>query len=424
MVNQTQRLEEAKAVVSLHQPFFTAMIHYLKPIEDETTPTMGTDGEYLYYNPKFMETLPDDELCGVVLHETLHCAFRHIWREKNRDHFLWNCATDYAINLVVTETFPLPKGALISKKYRNMDAEEIYDSFPKKKGSSGGEGKDGKSGDQQKKGQGGGQGKKQEGDSQQPWGDHERWGEDDENQGKGGNGSLIDKLTGKKTLPKKTKSNSEKEEAWRRMYEKSLVRNYGTLPESMKRLMEKSFYEPKLDWSALVSPLLSEDTIDYSFSVPDRRFLDTNYILPDMYSLDKLKDVVFAFDTSGSIGEDDLNAYYMETLALFQNYSSLQGWIAVCDAALHSFEEVDAQRSFMDFHFVGGGGTDFRPVFKEIEKRGIHPKAVFYFTDTEGSFPAQDPGYPVFWLVRGGRSGWGGRVPFGQVIEFEHKETT
>jgi predicted metal-dependent peptidase len=34
-----------------------------------------------------------------------------------------------------------------------------------------------------------------------------------------------------------------------------------------------------------------------------------------------------------------------------------------------------------------------------------------YFTDAEGEFPLQAPGYPVVWLVKGG-----GRVPWGERI--------
>lgn len=104
---------------------------------------------------------------------------------------------------------------------------------------------------------------------------------------------------------------------------------------------------------------------------------------------------------------------------MFDNFSSLQGWIAMCDAYLHSFKEADASKSFEEFEFYGGGGTDFNPVFDEIKNRNMKPKALFYFTDTFGDFPDEKPSYPVFWLVRS-RIGdtYQLQVPFGEIIRF------
>ena len=70
----------------------------------------------------------------------------------------------------------------------------------------------------------------------------------------------------------------------------------------------------------------------------------------------------------------------METQSLMKNFTNLQGWAAICDADVHVFQELDTQKGFNDFGFVGGGGTDFRPVFDKIERKNIKPKALFYFT--------------------------------------------
>lgn len=39
---------------------------------------------------------------AVMCHEVLHCAFSHFVREQGRDHDLWNKATDYVINGIIT----------------------------------------------------------------------------------------------------------------------------------------------------------------------------------------------------------------------------------------------------------------------------------------------------------------------------------
>ena len=400
-------IEDVMEYVCDHQPLYRPLVMSLRPkMADDQTPTMGTDGEHIFYNKKFLDKLTMQQAAGIVLHETLHCAHRHLWRRDGRDFLKFNVAADYAINPIVVENFPLPKGALLDMKYANMSAEEIYDVLPKNKNQNNKNDK-GKSGNGYES-------------KQQKWGDHSMW----EGQQKQGKQSIVDKILGKKKggKPKSAAEQSRLEQKWKKLFEDHIVKEYGRIPDSLKRIVEKEYYIPVLDWTAMVSQLLSEDTTDYSFSQPDRRFLDADYILPDLYSIDRLKDVVFAYDTSGSVTEEMLRQFYMETLNLFNNFSSLQGWIAVCDWTLKHFTAVDSKTGFDDFNFVGGGGTSFEPVFDEIKRRGVKPKAVFYFTDTYGDFPDQDPGYPVFWLVptQIGED-HEPHVPFGVVIPFSPK---
>ena len=380
-------IQDAIEEICIREPLFTSLVLGLKPVQDnKNCPTLGTDGENLYYNTEYMEKLTDEETCAVVLHEVLHCAFQHIWRKENREMMRWNIATDYAINTIVDETFKLPKGTLLDQKYYGMPAEDIYEDIELEK---------------------------VEGQS---WCDKHGWeGQGEDGKGKGG---LLRPFQ-KKKKPQEGMSDAEKQAKWKDIMDRSLLRNYGQTAGSLRRQIEKTHYVPVLDWASLVASLLSEDENDYTFSQPDRRFLDSDTVIPSQYSMDNLKDVVFAYDTSGSITEEDLKAFYHETLALFDNFSSLTGWIAVCDWILHSFSEADTKRGYADFNFMGGGGTSFHPVFDEIKRRNMKPKALFYFTDTYGDFPYEEPEYPVFWLVRSQVDDeYPREVPFGEVIKF------
>ncbi len=378
----SMNIHDAIERVKKKEPLFTALVMGLVPVESKELPTLGTDGEKLIYNQKFLDGLSDGEASAVVLHECLHCCFSHLWRRGKRIQEVWNISCDYAINTIVNESFPLPKGALLDEKFSGMSAEAIYDLLLKSA-------------------------KKQAG---QGWCDKEGW------EGKGkGLGDKIKKALGKK--PSDAQKRASMAAKWKRLFEKNILKQYGKLPDSIRRVVTKEYYVPQIDWTSLVQNLLSEDNADYSFSSPDRRYLEDDFMLPDMASMDRLRDIVFAYDTSGSIDDHMLTAFYLETLSLFSNFTSLVGWTAICDAELHSFKEIAPASGMEDFDFSGGGGTSFRPVFEEIERRGIRPRAVFYFTDTAGDFP-QDPGYPVFWLVP---SGQGGSVPFGQMINFDLK---
>ena len=65
---------------------------------------------------------------------------------------------------------------------------------------------------------------------------------------------------------------------------------------------------------------------------------------------------------------------------------------------------------------IGGGGTDFRPVFDWVASEP-DPCCLIYFTDLEcDRFPSDAPDYPVLWVQTGDT---GGLVPFGEIIEIK-----
>ena len=61
---------------------------------------------------------------------------------------------------------------------------------------------------------------------------------------------------------------------------------------------------------------------------------------------------------------------------------------------------------------MGGGSTNFNPVFEWVEQYGNCPDLLIYFTDAAGTFPKQESPYPTVWLVKGSKP-----VPWGQRIQ-------
>ena len=50
-------------------------------------------------------------------------------------------------------------------------------------------------------------------------------------------------------------------------------------------------------------------------------------------------------------------------------------------------------------------------MFQWLEREGIEPETLVYFTDAAGEFPKREPNYPVIWLVKGkNKVPWGERV--------------
>ena len=88
---------------------------------DDNIPTACTNGRDERYGREFVKTLDDKELAFVVLHETLHKAYRHLftWRRLNDENpHLANLACDYVINL----------------QLKDMDKDELLIAMPQRNG--------------------------------------------------------------------------------------------------------------------------------------------------------------------------------------------------------------------------------------------------------------------------------------------------
>ena len=121
----------------------------------EDIPSACTNGRDEQYGREFIKKLDDKELAFVVLHETLHKAYRHMttWKRlHDEDHHLANLACDYVINLQLVDMdkdellLAMPKrpdgkplGA-IDERFRGMNAKQIFDILKEEQDEGGGGG--------------------------------------------------------------------------------------------------------------------------------------------------------------------------------------------------------------------------------------------------------------------------------------------
>jgi predicted metal-dependent peptidase len=120
-----------------------------------------------------------------------------------------------------------------------------------------------------------------------------------------------------------------------------------------------------------------------------------------------------AIDTSGSIGEDDIQLFMSETLGILRSRKVRKLRLLSCDADVSLDEELDIWDE-LPAGLKGGGGTDFRPVFESLSEGDELPTCLIYFTDLMGTFPEERPAYPVLWLTPTEEY----EVPFGVHIHF------
>lgn len=107
--------------------FFVALAYKLKTEVSEKVPTAGVCGTKVMFNPHFIDTLTDEELLFLYIHELMHLVLMHQERLGDREPVLWNVAGDYVINLPLVEKgFKMPAGGLLNRRFKGMTTEEVY----------------------------------------------------------------------------------------------------------------------------------------------------------------------------------------------------------------------------------------------------------------------------------------------------------
>jgi predicted metal-dependent peptidase len=374
-----ERLQKSRIQLLMNHPFFGHLALYLKLVETKSIPTGATDGKRYLYNPDFVNGLSEKELNFLTAHETLHPALGHIWRGEGKDRLIFNHATDFVINGMIKEvdphenTFKMIKGGLYDEKFKGLSSEEIYDILINDD-------------DYVKK-------------AKQNF--------------MNGNGGTIDDHSIWEEADGVGNSSGDGEEDWKgRVVQASQVaegKGQGKLPALIKRMI-KDFTAPQKNWKQMLAEFVEQEINDYGFNPPDRRFSDSDFILPDFSEPeDVIKNLVFAVDTSGSIGEKEFQIFISEIVGCVAQFGGkVKGTLIYCDADIPEngvYDLDDAHKSLP----VGGGGTDFRPVFRWIKDNLDDDCAgLIYLTDSYGSFPDKAPSYPTLWVLTTDED-----VPFG-----------
>jgi CheY-like chemotaxis protein len=128
--------------------------------------------------------------------------------------------------------------------------------------------------------------------------------------------------------------------------------------------------------------------------------------------------VAVAVDTSGSMGSDELKEAMTEVKGILLAAGARVEFIA-CDAEVHAKGTITTFQQATKM-LKGGGGTDFRPVFDELEKRrGNRPELLVFLTDGYGPAPEKQPSFRTIWFLVGPNtqspSKWGECISFGKA---------
>lgn len=376
-------------LLSSHGFYGLLLMHMRFAIEDSIE-TAATDGERILFNPEFLESLSDRELDFIMMHEVLHVALQHCSRVSDMDKEQFNIACDIVVNSNILKENGMKLSSITLHKYGesmhltpngkegyNYTAEQVYGMIGPVVGSNGNDNHNAKGnarGDKDGKGQ------------SDSWDDHSQWGS------MGGNNKL------KETWTKRVMDAAEA------ISIKDPSNSRGLMPLCAQRLLEE-LKKPQTDWRTILSEFIQEEICDYSFSPPDRRFGDSPFFLPDFNEKeDRVEDILFMIDTSGSMSDDMIAVAYSEVKGAIDQFDGkLKGWLGFFDAAVTEPVEFVDEDSLLSIKPVGGGGTDFNIIFDYVREfmSDKKPASIVILTDGYAPWPKEEEAedVPVLWLI-------------------------
>lgn len=374
-----QLLLKAKSLLTVKYPYFGMLASRLNVEPSEDISGYASNGKRFIYNVAFLERRSVEEVMFILTNAVMHHVLAHQQRKLNRRGRLWQLATDYAINNLLSKSgLMIPQGANYNKEYELMYAEEIYDAIK----------------------------------NDLNLGERDAFGEsrDSAPQSAMMEQEADDSGEFANTLGIADEMEAADESQWQ--YAASIAQEVagrkGAMPLGLERLGKK-VKAADVDWRfELYNAVNRHMRNNYAFMPPNKKHIHRGIALPSLTS-DTLS-LCVAVDTSGSIDDALLGAFMEEFKTIMQNFPSVKIELIIADAKVHAHHTFISGDK-MDFPLKGGGGTDYRPTFDYVEANLPMTTMLLYFTDGEGSYPRIPPNYEVLWALS--RKA---KVPFGRGL--------
>jgi predicted metal-dependent peptidase len=392
---EERRLSKIKIAIMRNPKFalWSGLMTVGKTRVVEDIPTACTNGRDEQYGREFIKRLDDKELAFVVLHETLHKAYRHLftWRKLwEEDGQIANMACDYVINLQLVDmdkdqqllAMPMHEGkvvGLVDERFRGMNAKQVFDILKE----------------------------------EEPEGGY----------GAGGGGGGLDEhdWEGAKELTEEQKKQLAKEvdQAIRQgiiAHEKLVGKGGGGLNRELEDLMH-----PEVDWKEVLKEFVrstcsAKDAS--SWRRVNRRFLGSDVYMPTLIG-EKVGHLVIGIDTSGSVGGKELSEFLSEVQGIAQEVHPEKVDLIYWDGAVAGHEEYDGNtvsNIVSSTKPKGGGGTDPTCVMHYLKENNIRPEAIIMLTDGYIGDWGNEWEAPILWtVVRNSRT----YAPVGKTIHIK-----
>lgn len=406
-------LSSARNELYLNMRFLDVALSGLDYAMNLNTPTVGTDGFSIQFNPRHLIELYQQDLVllnRVYLHMLLHCLLRHPLNREGREEDRWNLACDIAVESILdsidSRCLNLLPSSLREDTYADLKeelpvltAEAIYRAL-----------------------------------GQERWDyaaqyalirefrrdDHRFWPPDQENNQ---NPGQTDSQGESDDRQDDSDRGQALEDKWQQLGEKTQTNletffaDHGDQAGDILQFLTIENRE-RYDYRQFLRRFVTmreemrvdQDSFDYAYyALGLELYGDIPLIEPLEYRESrKIRDFVIVVDTSDSCSDGVIQRFLEETRSVLSaeelffenaNLHIIQADAGVqLDTVVHSARELEAL--CQDFQVRGLGGTDFRPAFayvnRLVEEGALTDlKGLLYFTDGFGTFPERRPDYDV-----------------------------
>ena len=377
-------------------------------------------------------TINKHRLIFIIAHELMH-MLNNTWsrgeaigiysddisakgRAKNE---LWNIATDYEINSLLhnnecTDSMgrtssksvgSMPDWVCYDDKYKNMPAEKIYEQLL----------------NDMKENSNGGMSLQSGGMSFTFDSDNDGQGKDQDDKQSNGLEYGLDKH-----MP--YLDETTKEEVAAKIGDiLGNAKQQGTGMSAFDRALEIFFKPQPFNWRrALTRYMKSFIKDNYTWNKPSRAGIANNLILPSSHQTPRLH-VAIAVDTSGSIGNPELELLLNHVFTILSQFKSFQVDLWCCSTHVHeetfTTYTTSNKSELKNFKMASDGGTDMSANFPFIEKKYAKkmPDTVLIFTDGYDNLNGDTTTrtkFPVVWLIVDNKSFVKPKLIPGAVYEF------
>ena len=372
-------LDRAMADVFSHEnsAFISSLMCSMEIMFSESIPFACTAGKWMWLNPKFFQSLPRPSRKSLIVHELNHPARLHAIRVGKRDHKLWNDAGDYIINANMMKdgfTFEGLEFGMFNMDYVNLSEEEVYDILEQNQ--------------KQQQAMGSGTGA-----SNNPMED-----------------LIIDEQTAKQMAVDVINNVSKAVMA------ADLAKQAGTVPGAVRSTI-KAAYDVSIPWEQHVREFMTElGSSHYSMRRPRRRYICHDLYLPSLVKQrDKLANLIFYFDVSGSVTDKQAARFLSESHYVKKRFNPDKLTIVLFDTSICQEIVIEKHEKMDEIEIVGRGGTSLVCVREHIQQN--KPTAAIVFSDLE-CVPMEklDVTIPVLWIVMDNLHA---QIPFGKAVHIK-----
>ena len=449
------------------QPFFGSLVLRLPLRPDFSRETLATDGHEIRYSPRWVAETDSHLIETAMARVVMACALKHHTRRGERDPERWQMASQLVTHALIRDAgFTLPPDA---QAWDGLTVEQAYDRLQAEDSDSGDDGNpssdagavgadaaeagqpshdaddddtgnptDSADDDDAQDDDGhdaDGQREDRDGEGQAE-GDQDGGGQDDDGSDEGGEGASdappshdpsgtgevmdADARTGDGGESAQAPVDvTAEEQAWDEAMHQALniARAEGKVPGRVEETIQ-SAHASTLDWRTLLRRYMTDAAShDYSWSVPNRRFIDSGLYLPSIRS-EGIDTIVFIIDVSSSLPTATLAEFWAELREVAAEIRPERVIVLQVDTTLQDVAGYAVDDLPEEVAIKGRGGTDFRPGFQWLDEQGIQPGVCLYFTDMECSdYPEAEPAFPVAFCDYGDEaSPWRHPAPWGEHI--------